>query len=43
MAGDTSRLASSKVKQTAIAGLLGSGVPLEVIRILAKIWLKAVQ
>ena len=32
----TSRLASPKTKRTAIAGLLGSGVPLEVIKIWAK-------
>ena len=32
----TSRLASAKTKRTAVAGLLGSGVPLEVIKIWAK-------
>jgi hypothetical protein len=32
----TSRLASPKTKRTAIAGLLGSGIPLEVIKVWAK-------
>jgi hypothetical protein len=32
----TSRLASPKTKRTAIAGLLGSGIPLEVIKAWAK-------
>jgi hypothetical protein len=37
----TSRLASPKVKRNAIAGLLGSGVPMEVIRIWAKFGAKS--
>jgi hypothetical protein len=37
----TSRLASPKTKRTATIGLLGSGVPLEVIRIWAKFGAKS--
>jgi hypothetical protein len=37
----TSRLVGPKVKRNAIAGLLGSGIPLEVIKVWAKFGVKS--